>query len=243
MEQFTFGNGFEEAPAIVNVSEPHMALLFLLDTSGSMGQTMRDEETGEMVVPIDELNKALNRFKEEVCQDEKTRDILDVAIVEFNQRHKVIQEFTPIEQMKIVELKATGQTYMKDALAVSIQMVDDRARFYRRVGTEPYKPWIVLISDGWPMDDPEEMEGPLNQLRDMTEKGKLALWSLCVPGANEEALKKFSGARTFRLKGYDFKGFLDWTHKSMRAVSASAPGEKPQAQAIPDTMDLLQELM
>ena len=64
---------FNDVPKIVNVSEPHMALLFLLDTSGSM-----------VGMPIEELNAAINRFKEQVCEDEKTKQILDVAIIEFN---------------------------------------------------------------------------------------------------------------------------------------------------------------
>ena len=46
-EQRTFS---DSVPTIINASEPHMACLLLLDTSGSM--------YGE---PIDELNKALNQ--------------------------------------------------------------------------------------------------------------------------------------------------------------------------------------
>ena len=57
---------------ILNMNEPHMACLFLVDTSGSM--------SGES---INSLNVGINRFKEEVCRDKRTKEILDVAIFRF----------------------------------------------------------------------------------------------------------------------------------------------------------------
>ena len=229
MNQYSFFN--QETPPIINASEHHMALLFLLDTSGSMGATIPNTNTS----PISELTDALNRFKVEVCKDEHTKDILDIAIVEFNNTYKVIQEFSPIEYMKPVELQAYGQTYMNDALEVAVNMVTERSRFYRRSGAEPYKPWIVLISDGAPFDDIRNMAQKINAL---VGEEKLAFWSLAVPGANSEILHMLSGKRVLNLAGYDFKGFLDWANKSMRAVSQSSPGEKAKGQALPPTVTI-----
>ena len=215
---------FEDAPIIVNANEPHMALLFLLDTSGSM--------TG---MPIEELNAGINRFKKQVCEDEKTKSVLDVAIIEFNSNWKVVQDFVPVEYMKEVNLEAGGSTYLQKPLGKAIEMVDERSRFYRRSGSEPYKPWIVLISDGEPFDNPEELASTINE---MVSKEKLAFWSLAVPGANTELLHKLSGKRVLNLEEYDFKGFFDWVNKSMRAVSTSSPGEKPKGQELPSTVTI-----
>lgn len=220
MAQETFG----DAPIIVNANEPHMALLFLLDTSGSM--------TG---MPIEELNSGINRFKKQVCEDEKTKSVLDVAIIEFNSNWKVVQDFVPVEYMKEVNLEAGGSTYLQKPLEKAIEMVDERSRFYRRSGSEPYKPWIVLISDGEPFDNPEELASTINE---MVSKEKLAFWSLAVPGANTELLHKLSGKRVLNLEEYDFKGFFDWVNKSMRAVSTSSPGEKPKGQELPSTVTI-----
>lgn len=233
MEQFSFGNNaFGDVPQIVNASEHHMALLFLVDTSGSMNAQI----LGTNSSPIRELNNALNRFKAQVCMDEHTKDILDVAIVEFNDEYRVVQEFSPIEYMKPVELQAYGPTYMNGALEVAINMVTDRSRFYRRSGAEPYKPWIVLISDGAPMDESiDEMARKVNTL---VEEEKLAFWSLAVEGADLEVLHKLSGRRVLKLDGYDFAGFLDWANKSMRAVSQSSPGEKVKGQALPASVTI-----
>ena len=215
---------FEDAPIIVNANEPHMALLFLLDTSGSMAG-----------MPIEELNAGINRFKKQVCEDEKTKSVLDVAIIEFNSNWKVVQDFVPVEYMKEVNLEAGGSTYLQKPLEKAIEMVDERSRFYRRSGSEPYKPWIVLISDGEPFDNPEELASTINE---MVSKEKLAFWSLAVPGANTELLHKLSGKRVLNLEEYDFKGFFDWVNKSMRAVSTSSPGEKPKGQELPSTVTI-----
>ena len=232
MNQITFDREFNgDIPQIVNASEHHMALLFLLDTSGSMGA--RIPETGS--TPIAELTDALNRFKVEVCKDEQTKAILDVAVITFSDKYNVVQEFSPVEYMKPVELSAYGQTYMSEALDVAIDMVTERSRFYRRAGAEPYKPWIVLISDGAPFDDIGSMA---DKIANLTEEGKLAFWSLAVPGADTEVLHRLSGRRVLNLANYDFAGFLDWTTKSMRAVSQSAPGEKIKGQELPATVTI-----
>ncbi len=229
MEQMSFFN--EDAPAIVNASEHHMALLFLIDVSGSMGAPI----PGTGSTPIQELTDALNRFKTEVCYDEHTKDILDVAIVTFNNKYEVLQDFSPIEYMKPVELIARGQTYMSEALDVAINMVTERSRFYRASGAEPYKPWIVLISDGAPFDSVDDMA---NKISDLVEQEKLAFWSLAVQGADLDVLHKLAGRRVLKLQGYDFAGFLDWANKSMRAVSQSSPGEKVKGQQLPSTVSI-----
>ena len=240
MDQFSFGNGINgDIPPIVNASEHHMALLFLLDTSGSMEQSI----IGKNTTPIKELNSAINRFKAEVCKDEHTKDILDVAVVEFNHEFRVVQEFSPIEYLRPVELQANGPTFISKPLDVALDMVTERSRFYRRSGAEPYKPWVVIITDGLAMDEPSEMNQIVQKANDMVDQEKVAIWSLAVGDAadDEEVLSmlhKLCGKRVLKLEGYDFTGFLDWANKSMRAVSQSSPGEKVKGQALPSTVSI-----
>lgn len=240
MQQFSFGNQINgDIPAIVNASEHHMALLFLLDTSGSMGATIM----GTRTTPINELNNAMNRFKAEVCRDEHTKDILDVAVVEFNSEYRVVQEFSPIEYLNPVELEAYGMTYICKPLDVALDMVTDRSRFYRRSGAEPYKPWVVIITDGMAMDDDSAMQAMIRKANDMVDGEKVAIWSLVVGDAADDPavlkmLHQFCGKRVLKLDGYDFAGFLDWANKSMRAVSQSAPGDKVKGQQLPDSVTI-----
>lgn len=215
---------FDDTPKIINASDAHMACLFLLDTSGSMA--------GE---PISELTNALNRFKIEVCEDQTTRDILDVAIVEFNTEVRVVQEFVPVEYMKPVSLEAYGGTNMTAGLRTAIDMVVERGRFYRRSGTQPYCPWIVMITDGYPGDS---IDNIAEEVAVLDQQDKLRLWSLAVEGADIKLLNRLGrGKRVLALKGYDFTGFFDWVNKSMRSISVSSPGEKARGQSLPENVD------
>jgi uncharacterized protein YegL len=212
MEDFEQRGINEEIPKIIATSEPHMALVFLLDTSGSMN--------GD---PIESLNKGLNRFKVEVCQDKQTRDRLDVAIVEFNDGHRVVQDFTPVEYMDPIDLTASGRTNMASAIETALNMVDERSRLYRQTGTVPYKPWAILISDGTPTDD---ISAVAQRIKDMEEGGKVNFLSLGVGEYDSRTLHTLS-SKVMKLIGTDFKEFFNWVSKSMRSVSQSTPGERP----------------
>ena len=207
--------GYDDLPKIVNANDPHMALAFLLDTSSSM--------SGD---PIRELNEGLNRFKVEVCKDPLTRGMLDVAIIEFNSTHSVVQEFGPVEYMEEVNLKATGGTYMAPAIEKALDMVDERSRFYKQSGTAPYKPWVILISDGAPSDD---LSGAISRIKEMEKNGKVSFRSLGVEGYNSKVLHDLCGPKVIKLTGYDFTEFFDWVNKSMRSVSVTSPHENPEA--------------
>ena len=98
--QETFG-----APMIAAPNEAHMACVLLLDTSGSM--------QGE---PINSLNWALQDFKNKLSMDEMARKRIDICIIEFNSTANLVQWFTPISQMPIVNLKATGVTAMGEGI-------------------------------------------------------------------------------------------------------------------------------
>lgn len=227
--------GFGETPRIINPSEAHMACLLLLDTSGSM--------SGD---PIRNLNSAINIFKNDVMKDEKTRNIVDIAVVEFNDETNIIQEFVPIGELNPVALEAGGMTSMADAISTAIDMVDDRSRFYFTTGTVPYKPWIVLISDGGPTDDPGDFDNAVRKIQDHEENGKVKVFALGVEGYDSQTLHRIAGKKVMKLEGHSFEGFFDWLNKSMRNMSKVAPGEKPQPENLPqdvtrDTSDFWED--
>ena len=215
----------DNIPAIVSASESHMACLLLVDTSCSM--------SGEA---IDSLNKGLNKFKEDVCKDERTKAILDVAIVEFNSSVSVVQPWCPVQYMEPVNLLAGGGTDMEGGLRTAIDMVRERSRFYLEVtGSVPYKPWIIMITDGYPNSSIDNIAA---EIAELDEKGKLHLWSLAVEGADTSILNKLCGGkRSLILKGKDFTDFFNWVNMSMRSVSQSAPGEKARGVVLPDNVD------
>ena len=213
MIQKTFETGPAPIPAIINSSEPHMALIFVLDVSYSMDGP-----------PINQLNAGLNRFKMEVCQNKQTRDILDVAIIEFNDSHQVVQNFVPIEYMSHMQLECGGGTKYTGAIREALRMADERSRFYRRSGTEPFKPWIIMVTDGAPLDDITQIA---SEVKAAQSSEKLRFIALGVGDYDPRSLAQLTDV-VFKMEGTDFTSFFDWVNKSMRSVSAAAPGEKPK---------------
>ena len=165
-----------EVPTIINASESHMALVLVLDVSYSMDGT-----------PIDQLNAGLNRFKAELCQDKQTRDILDVAVIQFNDSCSVVQDFVPIEYMDHIHLVADGGTKFSEPIRLALRMVDERSRFYRRSGTEPYKPWIILVTDGEPLDN---INAVAQEVQAAQNAGTVRFIALGVGDYNSVPLKK-----------------------------------------------------
>ena len=206
---------FNDPLEIINANIPHMALAFLLDTSGAMAGAQ-----------IRELNEGLNRFKTEVCQDALTRSILEVAIIEFNSTHSVVQEFGPVEYMWEVELMGTGGAIISPAIEKALDMVTDRTRFYQSTGTPPYRPWVILITNGAPNDD---ISGAIRRIKKMEENGKVSFRSLGLEGYDSKVLHDLCGPKVMKLTGTDFTEFFKWVSKSMRSVSESSPHEKPGA--------------
>lgn len=220
--QRTFVNE-DRMPQVENVNENHMACMFVLDVSGSMA--------GD---PIDELNKGLNRFREEVTSDPVTRSTVDVGIIAFNNSMQKIQNFVPISCMEPVDLSASGGTTMTPALNEAISMVTERTRFYKRTGTVPYKPWIILVSDGLPQDDISAVAEKINQ---MELDGKMKIFALGVGDYDAYTLHLISGDKVMRLKDKDFTSFFDWIHKSLATVSCSVPGDHIKGVALPANID------
>jgi uncharacterized protein YegL len=131
--------------------------------------------------------------------------------------------------METFDLKASGRTYMAPAIEKALDMVTERSRFYRRSGSEPYKPWVILISAGAPSDDITYIA---QEIKDMEKNQKISFRSLGVGGYDARALHTLSGPKVMRLQGLDFTSFFDWVNKSVRAVSQSAPGERPAAEKL-----------
>ena len=203
--------------------EPHIACVLLLDTSASM--------EGEAIA---ELNKAVCDFKEQVCMDEIAKKRVDVAIVEFNDTTRIVQDFAPLTQLQSITLSAKGDCSMGNGIDVAIDMVKNRNRFYNELGVPCYKPYIVMISMGAPTDDissamqkiaEEENKGTYG-------KGKLKFWALGISGYDTEVLRSLT-RRCFALTEINFIGFFDWLSEDMAIIGPSFCDQKEDLPLLP----------
>ncbi len=216
-------NCFQEisGESISNPQEPHLACVLLLDTSISMG--------GE---PIRLLNKAYADFIEQTSADELAKKRVDLAVVEFNTHARVIQEFTPLSQLRPIELTANGNTSMGEGINLAIDLVKERNRFYADMGTPCFQPWIFMITDGSPTDDISRARERIKVEESKGTYGKLKFWAVGSPGYDADTLTSLT-RRCIALDGANYDGIFNWLSESMSIISVSRVDENPQLSNLP----------
>ena len=220
----------EDAPAFLNqdgkpmvrwITECHVACVFLLDVSSSMLERNA----------IGKLNEGLRIFKEQTLLDsrhynEHTQACIDVAIVSFGREVKVVQEFTPVSDMKVPELSAGGRTPMGAALNKAMDMVTEQKNRYNNVtGTPYFRPWIFCITDGGPNDDYREAA---QRLRNMEANKGVLGYCVGTENYNREIMQSiFVPERMYELDNLDFPSLFKFVSNSLTTIQNSdAAGER-----------------
>jgi uncharacterized protein YegL len=211
-----------DTPKIAAPNEAHLACVLLLDTSGSMSGS-----------PIGSLNQALQDFKDKVSLDEMAKKRVDIAIVEFNDKARVVQDFTPISEMSSITLRAKGNTSMGAGVNMAIDMVKERNRYYNSLGTPVFKPWIFMITDGAPTDDIAEAAQRIQEEETKGTRGRLKFFALGVSDYDKATLFKLTN-RVMELKDTDFSGIFNWMSESMVAISLSRVDEEAKLTQLPE---------
>src|SRR5436305_11843510 len=131
----------EQQIEIANPQHPHCATVLALDISGSMhGDKIR------------QVNEGLAAFRDDVLSDELARKRVEAAVVTFGSTVTLAQGFTAMDNFSPPAFRADGSTPMGGAILRSIEAIRERKASYRLVGTDYYRPWIFLITDGEPTD-------------------------------------------------------------------------------------------
>ena len=119
--------------------EPRCPCLLLLDNSGSMNGN-----------PIDELNRGLKTFHEELLADSLAAKRVEVGIVTFGPV-KVELEFTGAANFFPPELHSSGNTPMGEAIERGLEMLRQRKEQYRTGGVELLQA-VDFPDHGWGTD-------------------------------------------------------------------------------------------
>lgn len=205
-EQVPFGSDdFADNP------ESRCPCMLLLDTSGSMGG-----------MPIRELNEGIQTLKNELQQDALASKRVEVAMITFGPV-SLESDFQTVDHFYPKNLSANGDTPIGRAVAMGIELVNQRKQTYRENGVGYYKPWIILITDGGPTDD---WSVATQMIQEGEAANKFAFFAIGVDGANMEVLRKLSVREPLKLKELMFREFFLWLSASMKMVSSKNPGEQ-----------------
>jgi uncharacterized protein YegL len=205
----------EDAVEFAENPEPRCPCVLLLDTSGSM-----------QGAPLDAMLAGLEAFRFDLAVDPLAARRVEIAVVAFDNRIRVVQDFVSPDRFDIPFLNAEGMTHVGAAIDKALEMVEERKTRYRAYDVAYYRPWIFLVTDGEPQGEaPEEVERAVARLREAEQKKQVAFFAVGVENANMEALAKISVRQPLRLKGLDFREMFVWLSRSMQSVAHSRPDE------------------
>ena len=194
---------------------PRCPVILLLDTSSSMSGA-----------PIQELNRGVRQFFDEIESDEVARFSVETSIITFGNPVKKAMPFTSCtEPYTVPTFTTSGSTPLGEALNIALEDLEERRKFYRSNGLPAYKPWIIIISDGMPND---EWRSAADKAKKKAEAGKLVYLGVGV--GNSIDMDMFSevlppSCPPKKLDGLKFAEFFKWLSDSLKAVSQSSPGE------------------
>lgn len=195
--------------------DPRAPCLLLLDTSASMSGP-----------PLEALNEGLTAFKDDLMNDELARRRVEVALITFGSGGaRVAQEFITVDEWQPPRLEAGGSTPMGEAMRLGLERLQARKELYKRAGTQYFRPWLFLMTDGEPTDRWEEPAQALK--REDSQKG-LVFFAVGVERANMERLAAIAppSRPPLKLKGLMFAELFLWLSQSQQRVSHSRVGEQ-----------------
>lgn len=214
MEQEPYGGFNLGAEDFASNPDPRVPCVLLLDTSSSM--------TGH---PIDELNAGLRQFRDELTQDAIAARRVEVALFTFGGQVQLERDFTTARAFLPPVVAPSGATPMAEAVMRGIKHLEERKKTYQTNGVAYYRPWIFLITDGAPTDEPGAWRLACEAVSLGEQQRKFTFFAIGTAEADFAKLREVSPARQpIRMKGLAFRELFRWLSNSLTRVSQSQVG-------------------
>lgn len=212
-------SSLEDRIEIANPQHPHCATILLLDTSGSMESRMG------------ELSEGLDLFVEDLLEDDLAKKRVDLAVITFGTAVTVAHEFACPMNFTTPTLSSGGRTSMGEAILRAIDLLEARKQQYKEMGTDYFRPWIFMFTDGEPTDmqpGDAKWNEVVSKLHDGVAKKQFLFFAVGTQEANMETLRQIAPPTRppVRFKEGKFKELFEWLSKSQAKVSSSRVGEQ-----------------
>jgi len=209
---------------------PRVAVCLVLDCSPSMSGEVNYGSVIQQINPrpIDALNEGVRCFFAAVKEDEIAKYSVEIAVVSFSRKAKIVLDFQSIENVDIPTLELEmkyGGTSIGTAVKLALELLGKRKNEYKEAGVDYYQPWLVLMTDGQPTDDSHVDIS--KTVQEMVNTKKLTVFPIGIgDAADMNVLSMFSPNRSpLKLKGLKFNDFFEWLSQSVSTTSQSMPGE------------------
>jgi uncharacterized protein YegL len=116
---------------------------------------------------------------------------------------------------------------MGGAIHQALDMLQARKEQYRANGVTYYRPWVFMITDGEPQDEPDDVvESAAQRIKEEEMHKRVAFFAVGVENANMVRLAEIAVRTPMKLKGLNFVDMFVWLSASMQAVAQSKPDEQ-----------------
>lgn len=197
-----FGEHFETVygNSVLYLAEVHVPLVFLIDTSGSMGSSIKNQ-------PIEKINKYFQNIPIKYGNYPEM-DVIDTAIIEFSDNATVVRNFNPLSRGTWLELRAYGGTAMGEGIMLSLDKIREERYFYIMQGIRFLRPWLIMLTDGTSCDD---ITAAKEAVLEAQNKKKLRFMAVGITGADKRQLSELSKLPLFvDLTQISLDVFFDW---------------------------------
>lgn len=119
-----------------------LPIVLCLDISPTMGKNNR----------IENLNRVVKSFFDELRKDYRVRNAVEVAVITFSTDIEENTEFEPLGSLanKIFSVVPEGDANLSTAVLASIQKLEERVVELDNCMIGNYLPYFILVSDGDP---------------------------------------------------------------------------------------------
>ena len=232
-----------EAEAI-EATEERTPNVLVLDTSNSMQKAVPDS-SGERRPRIEQLNRGLEIFQDEVSSMVDVKDQIDLSLVTFGGGVEVYQEFKPFSEWEPPTLTEGGKTPLGEAIREAFELISERKDRYKESGLPYNRPLIWVLTDGAPTDM-KPGDDKWENLREDIEVGEehqhFALFIMTIgEDADTELMQQLHPERTIALKDGMFEEYFEFLSNSIKQASSTEKGEDPDmSETAQDFKDMFQ---
>ena len=216
----------------INPQERHLPCIVLVDGSYST--------VGK---PNEELNKGLQLMGEALNEDEQAAGCCEVSIISFASDVKTEMGFRAASQYEAPHVSANGCTSMNEAINTALDALEARKKEYTDNGITHYRPWLFVLTDGYPTDTNLEA-GARSRLQEYISRKKVNYIPMGIGDADIEHLKSYypdtvQNKVVLTASKENFKDAFVWLSDSMVSTSKSDPNLGSVSSApLPQTISL-----
>jgi uncharacterized protein YegL len=169
---------------------------------------------------INALNAGMVTFKQSLMKDPLAVKRVEVAVITFDSSVKLVHKFVTVDQFQPPVLTTTGYTAMGSGIHMALDLLQQRKAVYKSNGVAYYRPWVMLITDGEPRGETQDIVfSAMQRLKREEQDRHVTLFAVGVDGANMIQLAEITSCTPIKLTGLNFNELFVWLSASMSSVA------------------------